>query len=186
MKTWQELLGVVRSVEENPEEYGPHTKELLSLAAVLQRTEWYANVANPSPLDGTVTRVKSWAEAWTILDDVDEVRYTVHGSLVAACDVIDQALHREPQRRVWARAFRQWSRAVFTIPAPPRDPAWNRDRFALAIDYPVDVIEYAIREIAVSDTVECTYFRQHFQWFAYGYFPCGWDGEWPAGKLRVL
>ncbi len=186
MKTWKELLGVVRAVEERAEEYGPHTKELLSLAAILQRAAWYANVNKPSSLDHTVTRVNSWNEAWIILGDLDEVRYTVHGSLVAACGTIDHALHRDPQRRTWARTFRQWSHAAFTIPAPPRAPSWSRDQFALALDYPVDVIEYAILEIAVSDVVDCTYFREHFQWFAYGYFPCGWDGEWPAGKLRVF
>ncbi|MBK7823506.1 MAG: hypothetical protein IPJ61_21200 [Tessaracoccus sp.] len=185
MKSWKDLLGVVRSVEENPEQFGPHTKELLSLAVIMQRTSWYSSVKKPSSLDDTVARVTSWDEALTILEDRDEVRYSVHGSIVAPCDIVENALHREPQRHQWWMAFRAWSRSAFTIDSPPEDPSWGLDKFALVLDYPVDVIEHASKEILVSDLVDCTYFREHFQWFAYGYFPCGWEGDWPDGKLRV-
>ena len=28
-------------------------------------------------------------------------------------------------------------------------------------------------------------FREQLAWFQVGRFPCGWDGDWPNGRMRV-
>ena len=40
-------------------------------------------------------------------------------------------------------------------------------------------------EIIASPEAECTYFREQLPWFHAGHFPCGWDGDWPSGRMRV-
>jgi hypothetical protein len=33
---------------------------------------------------------------------------------------------------------------------------------------------------------KCFYFLELFEVYEAGHFPCGWKGEWPAGKLVVF
>jgi hypothetical protein len=40
-------------------------------------------------------------------------------------------------------------------------------------------------EIVASPEAECTYFREQLSWFHAGHLPCGWDGDWPSGRMRV-
>jgi hypothetical protein len=42
-----------------------------------------------------------------------------------------------------------------------------------------------LAEIIGSPEAECTYFREQLPWFHAGRFPCGWDGDWPSGRMRV-
>jgi len=55
-------------------------------------------------------------------------------------------------------------------------------------DYMHEYIRLLFIEIYAGDVDEprCTYFRDQLGWFAAGFLPCGWDGTWPVGRLRVF
>ncbi len=186
MRTWRELLGVVREIQADPERFGPHTKALMSALAVLQRTRWYASVGTPSSFDAQVVRVRSWDEAWQVLGDMREERYAIHGTLLGPSLQVGELIERDPQRHAWWRFVRKLMLDSLDVESPPTQPGWDSQKTAFTMDYPHDLLDHLLKEIIVADQTSCTYFREQFQWLAYGYFPCGWDGGWPSGRMRVF
>lgn len=181
MKTWEMLLRRVRSVVR--EQYGPHTKEIGSMIVALQEADWYANVGRPSPQDGRVIRVPSLEEAWNILED--EMRYTVEGVLVRPLDHLRELRDSHAPEAEWWRAARKLIIEAIDEKDPPVPRGASRDHEALAMDYASLTLDCILEEIVLSDYTHCTYFREQLQWLAAGYFPCGWDGDWPVGRMRV-
>lgn len=41
-------------------------------------------------------------------------------------------------------------------------------------------------EIVAADIVPFDIFRQMWKWYRKGHWPCGWEGNWPDGKLIVF
>jgi len=194
VKTWQALLRKVRSV--GREQYGPHTKEIGAMIIALQEAQWYANVRKPSPLDAQVIRVGSWKEAWSILEDPDPDRYTSRGLLDAPTSLLEGLRVANEAENAWWKAARQLVIEAVQVKRPPA-PAGPMQRLqdlasdrimleAIAGDYLYDTLDRILEEIILADHTDCTYFREQLQWLAAGYFPCGWDGRWPEGRMRVL
>lgn len=181
MKTWHDLLNTITRVRKEPTKYGPHTRELGSAIAVLQDAEWYASVGTPSPLDERVVRLGSWDEAWAVLDDPPGY---FRGVLVRPADLVMAARKADPQTDEWWHMARGLFEDAVTVDNPPTE-GWKLGRRAKALDYLTWTFERLLEEIIVADRVDCTYFREQLQWFAAGYFPCGWEGDWPVGKMRV-
>lgn len=44
---------------------------------------------------------------------------------------------------------------------------------------------HACFEVELSDYIETSFYRDHVKWYERGHFPCGWDGEYPEGRLIV-
>lgn len=181
MKTWEQLLNTITKVRKEPDKYGPHTRQIGSAIMVLQDTRWYSSVGTPSPLDERVVRVASWDEAWSILDDPPGY---FRGALERPADLVMHRRKADPQADEWWQMARELFRKAVSVQDPPTD-GWEAAREAEAWDYLTWTFERLLEEIIVSDDVDCTYFREQFQWFAAGYFPCGWEGDWPVGKMRV-
>ncbi|KAB2896280.1 MAG: hypothetical protein F9K40_14780 [Kofleriaceae bacterium] len=55
-------------------------------------------------------------------------------------------------------------------------------------DYLHEYIRLLFIETYAGDVDEprCTYFRDQLGWFMAGLLPCGWEGDWPRGRLRVF
>ncbi len=183
MKSWQALLGIVRGEPET--RFGPYTKQLTSVILVLQHDLWYQRIGEPSELDDHVVRVKSWSEAWSILDPWDATKYTAHGMLLEPARIVNRLIDADSGRRGWWQSACELLHETVEIEPPPSESAWSAEKVALTIDYPDDLIHHLLKEIIVQDLTDCTFFREQFPWLAYGYLPCGWDGAWPAGKPRV-
>ena len=56
----------------------------------------------------------------------------------------------------------------------------------LLFEYLYEFISMLLVEIIASPEAECTYFREQLPWFHAGRFPCGWEGDWPNGRMRVF
>jgi hypothetical protein len=180
VKTWQELLGA-RTFRE--QQYGPHTNEIGSMIVALQGAPWYTNIGRPSDLDGRVTRMASLSEAWSILEDRE--RYTVEGVLVAPSDHLYELRDAHPAEAQWWKAARSSLIAAVEHESPPVPGEASGDVEALAMDYASLTLDLILAEIVLSEHTRCTYFREQLQWLVAGYFPCGWDGDWPVGRMRV-
>jgi hypothetical protein len=50
-----------------------------------------------------------------------------------------------------------------------------------------DVIAYDVAAAAVEISIRSasTFFIDLMKWYPLGHFPCGWDGQYPVGKLIV-
>jgi hypothetical protein len=182
MKTWEQLLRTLTSVKNEPTKFGPHSKAIGSAIIALQDASWYANVGTPSPFDDRVVRVRSWDEALTILDDPPGY---FRGVLDRPSELVSNARKAKPTYQEWWRAARDLFRRAVDVEDPPSE-GWSLERQAEASDHLTVTFECLLDEIIVADDVQCTYLREQLQWFAAGHFPCGWEGDWPIGKMRVF
>jgi hypothetical protein len=188
MKTWTELLSRPYS---GPLHYGPRSAEVVAALWALKDIPWFRRVGQSLPADANVTAVASWKDACEIFDDEDGKRYNCNGHLVAVAEPLELAQPPDSERHEWWRlARKRASGFVNPYPAIPSDvPAERRD----FIDE--NALEFASMLLAeIIDTAPpappairgFTYFREQLQWFYAGHFPCGWDGEWPSGRMRVF
>jgi hypothetical protein len=130
----------------------------------------------------SVVRLTSWAEGLSVFDD-DATR--VAGVLLAPASELDRVRARAPQRLEWLQGI--WaliSRGVELVPPaiPDRDAMFE----LVLTDYIHDFAKSVATEVLYDDLTTSTYFREQLQWFCAGYFPCGWEGSWPGGAMRVF
>lgn len=147
----------------------------------LAAARWFSRVGEPSDRDATVERVSSWPEALSMFLAADG------GTLEAPAAHVVRLLERHPRlQEPTAHAAGDALGLVRVAPHIPLD-------FPLAIsvaldDYVTEFIRLLSIEIYVGDLGRrrCTYFRDQLPWFAAGFLPCGWSGEWPVGRMRVF
>jgi hypothetical protein len=182
---WRELLS--RRFNNVTDQYGPHSQVVASAMMTIGDTRWLEHVGEPwmesasePPLP--LTLVKSWDEALMIFNDFP--RYNINGVLQAACDPIDKIYEDHRELDVWWQKARQdakeYSALMGWIPRSLSD-----DHQDLMFENLWEFVSMLLAEIIVSDKTECTYFREQLAWFHAGHFPCGWDGAWPNGHMKV-
>lgn len=181
MKTWQQLLGKVSSVGKAP--FGPHTAAVSSAIHALQDAAWYRHVGAPSALDHTVQRVASWEAALAIFQDT--ASYVRAGVLAGPWTEAVRVQDARPELHESWHAALALCRETVDLESPSV-PGATVETNVLLLDYLRDFVNLVLVEIIYTDEIRSTYFREQLQWFAAGYFPCGWVGEWPAGRMRVF
>ncbi len=179
MKTWQELLG--QTWEDTGEEYGPNGQKVLSAFDVFAEMELLTAVGSPLT-DPSVAAVSSWREALTILDDPTG-KYDLHGHLVAAAAKLLPVHTTAPERQWWERAVADAGEYCNIFPYLPE--SLDEDTRERLYGYLYDYTSLLLAEIIGGDAVGLTYFREQLPWYLAGRFPCGWEGNWPAGRPRV-
>ena len=184
---WTDLLS--RRVNNIKEAYGPNSRDVIGAFSALSETPWLERAGEPwpervdgRPDDGGVIVVHSWNEALTIFDD--SLRYNINGLLQAPCGRADDALVGLPERRRWWQCAREdVKRYVALSGIPDSLPQEQQD---LLFEHLYEFVSMLLVEIIASPEVECTYFREQLPWFHAGRFPCGWEGDWPNGRMRVF
>lgn len=184
--------------------------------AHLHDAHWLASIGRPSARDGEVARVSSWTEAFRMFTEAiirSEYRPN-HGTkpsgtlnapswlLLARLDADDE-LHRKTVDAADHAIFgslpdRHYAAAKAIGTTIPVD-AWpdasiledsGAPLYAIMTigDYIHEYIRLLFIEIYAGDVAEphCTYFRDQLGWFLAGFLPCGWEGEWPRGRMRVF
>jgi hypothetical protein len=153
---------------------------------------WFARIEQPHPRDGEVTRVPL---RWML----DEPERPWRGVLGA---------HEIPIERHLIDSGRLEYQVALDRYYKPRPSGPSVDDLFLELDerfpdYYGDthsyahelldlasverIVRYALYECLVDDLVpRGTFFRPLIDWFAEGYWPCGWSAEYPAGHLIVL
>ncbi|HET9625992.1 MAG TPA: hypothetical protein VFP84_31745 [Kofleriaceae bacterium] len=170
----------VRRVASSRESFGPHTGEIEGVFAALHDLRWCDRAGTPLH-DARVCVVTSWDDALAIFEH--DAVYGSNGLLAAACDPIDRALSQSDERQAWwhraraeARPHEQRSSLSGIVPLRERE---------LLAEHLYEFVSMLLAEIVTAPEVGSTYFRDQLAWFRAGRFPCGWDGAWPAGRMRV-
>jgi len=125
--------------------------------------------------------VHSWDEALTIFDD--DLRYNINGLLQAPCERVDEVLARFPERQAWWQKARQDIKRYIALSGIPDSLA--QEKQDLLFEHLYEFVSMLLVEIIASPEGRCTYFREQLTWFHVGHFPCGWEGHWPNGRMRV-
>ncbi len=178
--TWQELLVPVDVGRADV--LGPYTQEFVSATVALHDAAWFAHAGEPLG-DHGVERVTGWEAALRVFREPKEIYW--EGHLATPMWLVVETLDKHPDRREWVtRANRAALMKVNVHGHTPRAIA-VLDGMLLG-DHVHEYFELLLGEIALQDILGCTYFRQQLEWWHAGRFPCGWVGDWPAGKMRVL
>lgn len=185
---WTDMLS--RRFSNVREEYGPNSQMVASALVVLDKTHWLKRVGESwlehldEFMDGnSVTIVRSWEEALTIFDE--DSRYNANGVLEAPCSRVDSVFTRFPDRDAWWQKAREDAKRCTALYSwIPR--SLNQEHQDLLFENLWEFVSMVLAEIIASPEAECTYFREQLTWFHAGHFPCGWDGDWPNGRMRVF
>src|ERR1044071_450856 len=180
---WTELLS--RRWSNVRDEYGPNSQAVASAFMTLDKTRWLEEVGRPwqERAISDVTIVRSWDEALTIF--AEDIQYNANGVLEAPCARVDPVLERYPERKAWWQKAREEAKRYTSFSAwlPDVLPQEQQD---LLYENLWEYVSMLLVEIIASPEAECTYFREQLPWFHAGHFPCGWEGDWPRGRMRVF
>jgi hypothetical protein len=183
--TWSVLLS--RRFTNVQEQYGPNSQIVASALMTLDKTQWLQHVGEPwlehvGEPSSEVTLVRSWDQALTIFGNYPQCN--VNGILVAPCSRVDSAFTRFPERDEWWQKAREEAKQYTALGGWIPD-FLTQEHQDLVFENLYEFVSMLLAEIIASPDAECTYFREQLPWFHAGHFPCGWDGEWPKGRMRV-
>lgn len=155
-------------------------------AQALRGARWFSSVLQATDLDRDVERVPSWEEAIASLDRPDQTS----GVLYAPAAHILAILDEEPSQRAATVGDTAARRVLSVIDVHPAIPATLGVPDAVTVaDAITGFVRFLFLEISAAQLAPdrpCTYFRDQLGWFLAGFLPCGWAGEWPQGRPRVL
>jgi len=181
MLPWQTLLeGRWRGIRD---QFGPHSHAAWSAMEQLAIAPWLEHVGAPiapPPEVPPVIAVSSWADALQPFSD--HRRYGPSGTLRAPAARVNRILT--------SVMFRPWIDHLAAEAADrydyssalPEEPALH-DRLW---EYLYELVLAVQAEIIGTNEVDSTYFREQLAWICAGHLPCGWDGDWPVGQMRVF
>lgn len=146
---------------------------------------WLTSVGQPTARDAGVVRVTAWADAVSVFHG--EASVNPNGTLDAPMELIITAADEHPDRYDVANAAAHAALDALNFSSSIPEELGMDDNVALG-DYFTEFVRFLFLEIYLGDrmTQPCTYFRDQLGWFVAGFFPCGWEGEWPHGRMRVF
>jgi len=185
-RTWKEILA--DRWEGVDGLYGPHSHEVWSAVEYFSETKWFAHVGAPIEPNAGVVQVSGWKDACSIFARFAKGPngpYDMFGHLAAAVELV-HPVTTDPIEGAWWQEARNEAanRAIFSAHTPK---AIEESLFEVPLlKYLFEHMSWALAEIIGSAHVSSTYFREQLQWFSAGHFPCGWEGSWPSGRMRVF
>lgn len=179
---WTQLLA--HRFDDVSDEFGQNSHEIVCALEALDEIEWLRHAGDPLD-DSRIVVVKTWENALTILySERGCGRYNVTGVLQAPCTRIARVYEQFPERELLWKAAREEAKRYTLIDGVPKSrPREDRD---LMFEHLYEYVSMLLSEIIASPEAGCTYFREQLEWFHAGRFPCGWEGEWPSGRMRVF
>ncbi|WP_223652619.1 hypothetical protein [Hymenobacter psoromatis] len=146
---------------------------------IIERADWFSAVGQPR--EGPFIILQSWDEAIEQCgsDEWDAL------TLEAANRYGEAVLRRDIER------YRQWNTVAADVRQVVLPLVERRIRpLCAALGLPA-IVESCIRWDLIHFGIECEFaevfppgfFADQIYWYTQGRFPCGWQGEFPEGKL---
>lgn len=176
-----------------------------TMAAARERLltiEWLANIGQPSDRDHEVDRVDTIDDALAMFGAYLQRERRLagvgaNGTLARPADALlafaDQHpdLYAAPNAAAHAAldAMGNYHGTAGAAIAARMGPDVETIEADIAAgDYVTDYVRFLFLEIAFGDRLatRSTYFRDQLAWWVAGFFPCGWSGSWPEGRLRIF
>jgi hypothetical protein len=157
------------------------------VAGRLRAIDWFARCGGPLTLDLTmgVEAVGSWAEAIVCCRDGgwQDVELAAQNQLTLWLDGHDRANYQR-----WNELVERHKADVI---APLTEgvllPFQQRHGLDIVFIHSVqwDILGALMENSYLGSGHPCLFFLELLWVYEAGHFPCGWDGRWPEGKLRV-
>jgi hypothetical protein len=179
MKTWNELLG--EEWEDIDDQWGPHSNEVWSAIECLKELAWFDKVGTRIRGPAKIVVVRSWPEALTVLDD--DAHYDEKGFPRAVVERVWPVTKARKTGAWWLAARDEAERFYDYSGFIPR--SLDKSMREVLWEHLYTFISLLFAEIVGGSRVRSTYLREQLQWYCAGHFPCGWEGQWPRGKMKV-
>lgn len=160
--------------------------ETRTMIARLKNIDWYSHVGSPAGHDG-VRQVNSWDEAIAL----DANREWENTTLEASNEIGTSI-----QAVSWDE-YQRWNEVVGFLKLE-LEPVWRQIKAAAQRQTTTrqqykeifnstrwDIVHWGI-ELEFSEFNPPGLFGQLGEWYIHGHFPCGWEGEYPNGRLIVF
>ncbi|MDF1740466.1 MAG: hypothetical protein P1U86_15000 [Verrucomicrobiales bacterium] len=167
--------------------FGTTTQEVWDLIKELEAYPWFSRIEQPHPNDSDLVR----GDLEWILDGQERPWGGAMGIEQGKIDSVILGNQRLSDQSALDREYK--------CPIDPSDlledlleryDDYYKETYSYAhelLDLPHAAIRYAVYEKLVSDIApDLTFFTKLLPYFRDGYWPCGWQGEYPDGKLIVL
>ena len=145
----------------------------------LQQADWFHHVGEPR--EGPFVVVSSWNEAITRCSSPEWEDLTLE-----AANRFSEAVARRSHER-----FQQWNAIVAEMRQAIVPILEQKIKPARLLFHLPQVFEDVVRwdvlhlcmEAEYADIFPPGFFASQGYWYVQGRFPCGWDGDFPSGKL---
>jgi hypothetical protein len=170
--------------------FGPNTKLIAEFTHRLELFPWCTRIETPYP-DGTgLMRVTleflldQPADSWSGARGEAESRIDRH--IIESSRLSEQYSLRQAFRAPWSASQADAVLDVLRRRHPGSYKSTDSYAYEL-LDFPERIIRCALFECLVDDLApRVTFFRDLMPWFEQGYWPCGWSGRYPEGRLILL
>jgi hypothetical protein len=146
----------------------------------LEKADWFTHVGEKDTTEAIIV-LSSWQEA---IEHCSSVEWENLG-LEAANQYRERLLERSKQR------FNEWNDLVAQIKLAT-EPLVRGKIEAVAREHGLpkifeDTVQWDILHVCMeaeyADVYQPGYYASQAYWYVKGHFPCGWEGEFPKGKL---
>lgn len=158
-----------------------HPRTLATLDR-LSGARWFSNVGIDDT-EGGVVVLSSWEEAVASCTSLEWENLC----LEAVNSYCTRLAERAPERfQLWNSIIVEVKRAIAPIVRKKIDPVVEKfglpKRFENVVSWD---IMHVCMEAEYADVYPPGYYASQAYWYVMGHFPCGWEGEFPEGKLIV-
>ena len=169
-------------------EFGPNTAAVRAFLESLNDVPWFSQVGQPTGWDGELTRVE-----FDFLAQHHKAPYAPWGAVLVMIESRIERLVFDSQRLGEWGAIRKLVKFPtewvdnFYLALNERYPGYYGESCLYAhelVNPPIRLLWGAVDEAMVADLdSSLTFFGSLVPWLRRGHWPCGWQGEWPQGKL---
>jgi len=148
----------------------------------LEKANWFARVGLRDNTEG-VTVLASWQEAIEHFgsDEAEDL------CLDAANQYCERLIEIAPERfNQWNDIVRQLKPITMPLVCQKIEAVVQEQRLPRVFESTVqwDIL-HVFMEAEYADVCPSGYYASLAHWYVQGHFPCGWEGEFPIGKLII-
>ena len=178
-------------------EYGPNGDAVAQFIQSLADIAWFEQAGQPLDPEDNARQVdfhfiaerdsQPYSGWGTCLAEADQAidRLLFDHSLIGVQDAVQQAIRIE---NLWdedaASDFYEMLDETYGDP----DIGYYGNSYTYPhelVSLPDRIVRCAALEIAVAPFAELSFFQGIMPWFQRGHWPCGWEGDYPEGRLIV-
>jgi hypothetical protein len=154
------------------------TRAIIELLAV---AEWFSSVGQP--VSEVVTQVSSWSMAFELCDTLEW-----ENTEIEARNELLSAMHLHNKNLEWNPPFGEISSTTGPLVRQKLAQFSEQSNLQLPKTF-VSSVRWSITTIAMSTEFSHiftpTFYADLAYWYVKGHFPCGWDGDYPQGRLII-
>ena len=170
-------------------DFGPNTPAVLSFLDSIREVPWFSKVGEPTERDAELIRVD-----FDFLAQHHAAPYAPWGVALVNAEIrIERLVFDHSRLGEWdlvrkeVKFSRSWVEKFYDMLFQRYSGYYGDDTCLYAhemVEIPFRLLWGAVDEVMLGDLdPNLSFFGSLIPWFRRGHWPCGWQGDWPQGKL---